>query len=83
MDMGSVNKLGGMPSGFPFVMILVGVAAAVAGAIFTTINEHFFRMFGTGLADVGIAVLTAGTLLQAVRWVCEAFGRTAPPPPSA
>ena len=82
MDMGTVNKLGGMPSGFPFAMVLIGVAAAVTGVVFGGINEFFFRTLGVGLAEIGGHVLTAGAFLQGVRWVCEAFGRSAPPPPA-
>jgi hypothetical protein len=82
MDMSSVNKLGGMPGGFPFAMILIGVAAMVAGTILTTIIASFFLALGGGLERVGAALITSGAFLQGVRWVCEAFGRagTGAPP---
>ena len=83
MDMRRVNKLGGMPAGFPFAMVLIGVAAAVGGAVLAGINEYFFRELGGHLVVIGAGVVTAGAFLQSVRWVCEAFGRGTPPPPTA
>ena len=81
MDMSRVNKLGGMPAGFPFAMILLGVVAAAGGAVLTGINEFFFQRLGEHLVAIGAGIVTAGALLQAVRWVCEAFGRASAPPP--
>jgi hypothetical protein len=84
MDMSSsVKKLGGMPSGFPFAMILIGAISIVAGAILGTIRDaYFFTHLGAALEMLGATLITAGAFLQGVRWVCEAFGRggVAPPP---
>jgi hypothetical protein len=82
MDMSRVNKLGGMPSGFPFAMVLIGVAAMIVGPILAGIAVTFFMALGQGMIGVGAALITSGAFLQGVRWVCEAFGRASPPPPA-
>ena len=75
MDMSRVNKLGGMPAGFPFAMILIGAAALAAGALLGGIREWFFTALATGLMKMGEVLVEFGAILQGVRWVCQAFSK--------
>ena len=75
MDMSSVNKLGGMPAGFPFAMILIGTVALAAGALLGGIKEWFFTALATGLMSLGEVLVKSGAFLQGVRWVCQAFAK--------
>jgi hypothetical protein len=75
MDMSRVNKLGGMPAGFPFAMVLIGAAAIATGAVLGGIREWFFTALAAGLGSLGEILVTAGAFLQGVRWVCQAFSK--------
>lgn len=77
----NVNKLEGlpgMPGGFAFVMVLLGITLGVGGSLLAGINEHFFRNFGPGLQGVGVEMIQWGAILQGVLWVCAAFRRSPP-----
>lgn len=80
MDVKKLDTLPGMPQGFPFAMVLLGIAAWVVGSILTTITETFFVRFGGGLVGLGEALITFGSILQGALWVCAAFGRKSTPP---
>lgn len=82
MDVKKLDTLPGMPQGFPFAMVLLGIAAWVVGSILTTINETFFVRFGSRLVDLAEALITFGAILQGVLWACAAFGRKSTPPPA-
>ena len=69
----------GMPGGFAFVMVLLGIALGVGGSILGGINEYFFRNFAQGLVTVGVELIQWGAVLQGVLWLCSAFRRTPPP----
>ncbi|MBL9086026.1 MAG: hypothetical protein JNM10_02700 [Planctomycetia bacterium] len=69
----------GMPGGFAFVMVLLGIALGVGGSLLAGINEFFFRNFGEGSLRVGLELIQWGAVLQGVLWVCSAFRRTPPP----
>lgn len=69
----------GMPGGFAFVMVLLGIALGVGGSLFSGIQEPFFVAFGRGSAEVGVELIQWGAILQGLLWVCSAFRRTPPP----
>jgi hypothetical protein len=74
-----LEGLPGMPGGFSFVMVLLGIALGVGGSLSRGINEHFFRAFGEGAVAVGVELIQWGAILQGVLWVCSAFRRASPP----
>lgn len=78
-----LDSMPGMPGGFAFAMVLLGIALAVVGPIFTTIDARFFEYTGRGLGALGHHLIEWGAILQAVLWVCSAFRRTPPAPPAA
>ncbi len=73
-----LDTLPGMPGGFSFAMVLLGIALGIGGALSSGINEHFFVRFGQGAVAVGVELIQWGAVLQAVLWLCSAF-RKAPP----
>lgn len=75
-----LDTLPGMPGGFSFAMVLLGIALGVGGSILAGINEYFFRQFAQGAVTVGLELIQWGAILQGVLWLCSAFRRT---PPSA
>ncbi len=75
MDMSNMDKLRGMPLGFPFAMVILGVAASLVALFLGGIREHFFEYFGLRLQDLGIHLLIVGGFLQGVLWICGAFGK--------
>jgi hypothetical protein len=75
-----LDALPGMPGGFAFAMVLLGIALGVLGSVFGGINEFFFRAFGSGALQVGLQLIEWGAVLQGVLWVCAAFARKSNPP---
>lgn len=69
----------GMPGGFAFAMVLLGIALGLGGSLLAGINEYFFRNFGEGAHRVGLELIQWGAVLQAVLWVCSAFRKSSPP----
>jgi hypothetical protein len=81
VDVKKLESLPGMPSGFPFAMVLVGIGLAVLGALFAAIGGGFMMTFGMGIGSIGASLVLGGSLLQSVLWVVSGFGHR--PPPSA
>ena len=80
MDMNQLDKIRGMPAGFPFAMILLGVMFAVARGLLASINERFFISLAEGLAQVAVPLIEWGAILQGVLWICGAFAKKSGPP---
>ncbi len=74
-----LDGMPGMPGGFAFVMVLLGIALGVGGSLIRGIQEPFFLAFGGGAATVGVELIQWGAILQGVLWLCSAFRRTPPP----
>src|SRR5947209_7376802 len=81
MDVKRLESMPGMPAGFPFAMVLIGIALAIVGPIFMTIDARFFLATGAGFGNLGHELLKWGAVLQGVVWIVAAFGRRSPPPP--
>ncbi len=80
MDMNKLDKIRGMPAGFPFAMILLGVMAAVAAGLLGSIDERFFRSLAQTVLVVAVPLIEWGAILQGVLWICGAFARKSGPP---
>ena len=80
MDMNKLDKMRGMPAGFPFAMILFGVLCAVAAGLLGSIDERFFRSLSQGILVVAVPLIEWGAVLQGVLWICGAFARKSNPP---
>lgn len=80
MDMNKLDKMRGMPAGFPFAMILLGVVFSVAAGLLNSIREWFFASLSGGLSNVAIPLIEWGAILQGVLWICGAFARKSNPP---
>lgn len=81
MDMNKLDKMRGMPAGFPFAMILLGVVCAIAAGLLGSIDERFFRSLSSAVMLVAVPLIEWGAILQGVLWICGAFARKANPPP--
>ncbi len=82
MDVNQMQKLPGMPSGFPFAMVLLGIVSLILMGIFNSIDARFFMTLSQALGILGGHLITWGAVLQGVHWVCTAFARK-PSGPSA
>ena len=82
MNVSEMQKLPGMPSGFPFAMVLVGIASTVTVSLIGSIGGDFFRVFSTVMSTMGAELIKWGSVLQGVQWICAAFARK-PAGPSA
>ena len=77
MNVLAMQKLPGMPSGFPFAMILVGVAATILVSLIGSINGDFFRVLLGVMTSLGAELIKWGSILQIAHWICGAFARKA------
>lgn len=75
MDVSQMQKLPGMPSGFPFAMVLLGIVAILLASFLGSIEARFFTSLTHGLTLLGEALITFGALLQSVHWICAAFAK--------
>lgn len=75
MDVSQMQKLPGMPSGFPFAMVLLGIVSLVLMGIFHSIEARFFTSFADALRLLGEHLIMWGAFLQGVHWICTAFAR--------
>ncbi len=73
-----LDTLPGMPGGFSFAMVLLGIALGIGGSLSSGINEHFFTRFGQHAVVVGVELIQWGAILQGVLWICSAFRKTPP-----
>jgi hypothetical protein len=80
MDVSQMQKLPGMPSGFPFAMVLVGILLCVFVGLVGSIEGAFFRVLSGVFQGLGEALIVWGAVLQGVHWVCAAFARRSAPP---
>jgi len=83
VDVKKLDTLPGMPGGFAFAMVLLGLAMAIAASTLGGIREYFFQQFGTGFLTTGVQLIQWGAVLQGVLWIVSAFGRKSQPPPAA
>ena len=82
MDMSNMDKLRGMPLGFPFAMVFQGVASSPGAIFLGGIREPWFESFGLRVQDLGMHLIIVGGLLQGVLWICGAFGKHESKPPA-
>ena len=75
MDVNQIQKLPGMPSGFPFAMILLGIVLLVFVGFVGSIEGAFFRVLTNVLSSLGGELLKWGSVLQGLQWICSAFAR--------
>jgi hypothetical protein len=75
MDVNQMQKLPGMPSGFPFAMILLGIVALALPCFIGSFDTGFFQWLTRGLNVLGAELVTWGAVLQGVHWICTAFAR--------
>lgn len=78
VNVNRLEGLPGMPGGFAFAMVLLGIALGLGGGIVVGINEFFFQRFGSTATAVGLELIQWGAILQGVLWVCSAFRRSPP-----
>jgi hypothetical protein len=83
MDVKSLESMPGMPAGFPFAMVLIGIGLAIFGTFCGGINEYFFRSVANGFVQTGLHLIMWGSVIQGVLWIVTGFGRKSSPPPSA
>jgi hypothetical protein len=74
-QMDKLDRLRGMPLGFPFAMVLLGIAAFVPAAILGGIDSPWCRNFAAVMLSLGEHLIIAGAVLQSVLWICGAFGK--------
>lgn len=82
MNVSEMQKLPGMPSGFPFAMILLGIASQLVVAFIGSIGGGFFSVLSTVLSTLGGELIKWGSILQAIHWICSAFARKVAGPPA-
>lgn len=80
MDMDKLDKMRGMPAGFPFAMIILGVLLAVAGGLLNSIEGRFFESLTRAFYNLAGPLITWGSVLQGVLWICGAFAKKSGPP---
>ncbi len=80
MDMNQLDKMRGMPAGFPFAMILLGVICGIASGILASIDARFFTTLANSLNFLSVPLIEWGAILQGVLWICGAFAKKSGPP---
>jgi hypothetical protein len=74
--MSQLEKWKGMPAGFPFLMVVLGILLMAAAAVFHAIDVTFFLRLGEELKFLGNLLLNVGAGLQVILWGVALFTRT-------
>ncbi len=75
--MDKLEKIRGMPHGFPFAMVVLGVAFCCLSMTLGGINEWFFRALQGSSLSLGVHLIIVGGVLQGALWIADAIRRPA------